>query len=277
MSKPYAEVIGDPISHSKSPLIHNFWLAKLGIQAEYRSHHVKLGGLAEYFTQRREDAGWRGCNVTVPHKEKVAPYLDRVRPAAAKIGAINTVFMHPDDGLCGTNTDIDGVREALRGLDLTSRPVVLIGAGGAARSALAHLEGLGVGQVRLLARRPDKASAVLQDFNLPSQTFAFVEGGGVFDDAAAVINATQLGMIGQDTMPQFVLDELSRIASDGLVFDMVYSPLETELLQRATVLGRATSHGLNMLVGQARTAFARFFGQVPPDDCDAELRALLTA
>lgn len=271
----YAEVIGDPIAHSKSPLIHNFWLDKSGIDADYQACHVRPEALADYFAQRREDAQWRGCNVTIPHKQRIAPFVDTIRAEAAKVGAINTVFRHPEDGLCATNTDVDGVREALRGIEPSGRPVVVVGAGGAARSAFAHLDGLGCSEIRVLARSPDKARTVLEDFNLRSRVCPFAENSGAFDDAAAVINATQLGMAGQEAMPRFILDELSRTAPDCLVFDMVYVPLQTDLLSRAGELNRATSHGLTMLIGQARTAFARFFGAVPGYDDDAELLRIL--
>ncbi len=276
MTKPYAEVIGDPIAHSKSPLIHNFWLGKLGIDAEYRACHVRPDELADYFAARREDPLWRGCNVTIPHKEKIVPFVDTVREVASKIGAINTVFRHPDEGFAATNTDADGVREALRGVGLAARPVLVIGAGGAARAAFAHLEGLGCGEVRVLARNTAKVEAVLDHFRLPSRILPFDAGRSAFDDVALVINASQLGMVGQQAMPLFVLDELSRSAKDCHVFDMVYAPLETDLLRRASQLVRTTSHGLTMLIGQARTAFSRFFGEVPGASFDDALFRLLT-
>ena len=277
MIRPYAEVIGDPIAHSKSPLIHNFWLGKLGIDAEYRACHVKSEGLEGYFAARRADPWWRGCNITIPHKEAVLPFVDTIGDSATKVGAINTVFRHQDDGLCAINTDVDGVCEALRGSNPERRPVTIIGAGGAARAALAHLEALGTAEVRVLARNPARAQPVLDDFSLRARICPFAEGTDAFDDAAIVINATQLGMSGQESMPSLVLEGLSRTATDCLVFDMVYAPLHTGLLKQATLLDRATSHGLTMLVGQARTAFSRFFCKQPGTDFDAELFRIITA
>lgn len=277
MTKPYAEVIGDPIGHTKSPSIHGFWLEKLGIDAQYKACHVRPGELADYFAQRRRDPSWRGCNITIPHKEKVGPLLDEIGPAGIKIGAINTVWRGAEGRLLGTNTDVEGVAEAVDGIDLADRPVVVIGAGGAARSAFGHLEGVPHGPVRVIARNPVKARVALGGFDLKAEIFPFTKESNAFMGAALVVNATQLGMVGQPAMPGFVLDHLSTMAPDGLVFDMVYAPLETELLGRAAQLGRSTSGGLRMLVGQARSAFARFFGSYPDRKYDIELHALLTS
>ena len=274
MTKPYAEVIGDPISHSKSPTIHNFWLGKLGIDAEYRACHVRPEELADYFAQRRKDPDWRGCNVTIPHKEAVMACLDVLEPRAQKIGAVNTVWK-ADDVLFGRNTDVEGVAEAIRGLDLTGKSAVVIGAGGAARSAFAHLEGLGCVAVKVIARSTDKATGVVSGFALPWSVHSFDEPE-VIDGATLLVNAAQLGMIGQAAMPEPILTAVDSLADDGLVFDIVYDPQETELLKAAALCGKSQVGGLTMLVGQARTAFARFFGQLPPQKYDAELRELLT-
>ena len=157
MSGLYAEVIGDPIAHSKSPLIHNFWLAKLGIDAEYRACLVKPEELADYFARRRGDAEWQGCNVTLPHKESIAALVDEVAAGVSAIGAINTVAKTADGRLLGKNTDIDGIAAATAGISLTGSEVVVIGAGGAARAAFAFLAKQNCAAVRSLARTPEKA------------------------------------------------------------------------------------------------------------------------
>ncbi len=277
MSRPYAEVIGDPIAHSKSPLIHNFWLKTLAIDAEYRARHVLPGELAGYFAQRRQDPDWRGCNVTIPHKQPTAQLVDECDAKASTIGAVNTVARMQDGRLVGTNTDVDGVEDALSGLDLAGRHAVVIGAGGAARAAFALLAGKSAASVRVLARSPEKAMRAAGECGLAAQVAPFVPGSGALEGAALVINATQLGMNGQSPMPDFVLNDLGGMAKDGLVFDMVYAPLETRLLRAARELGLNTSDGLTMLVGQAAKAFERFFGQSPPRDRDAQLRAILTS
>ena len=277
MSRTYAEVIGDPISHSKSPAIHSFWLKKLGIDADYHACHVRPDELAAYLARRRDDVNWRGCNVTIPHKETVARLVDECDFKANAIGAVNTVVRQADGRLLGTNTDVDGVAGAVGGIDLADRVAVVIGAGGAARAAFAYLAGQGCACVRILARSPEKALQAAADCGLTADVRRFVPDSGAFDGATLLINATQLGMKGQDPMPGFVLNELASLARDALVFDMVYVPLQTALLEAARLCGSGRADGLLMLVGQAATAFARFFGQSAPRECDAELRGLLTS
>jgi shikimate dehydrogenase len=277
MSRIHAEVIGDPIDHSKSPLIHNFWLGKLGLDAEYHACRVPPGELADYARRRRAVAEWRGCNVTIPHKQAIIPLVDEVEVGAAAIGAVNTVYRLADGRLGGANTDVDGVVEAIGPTVLPGRDAAVIGAGGAARAAFAFLARQGCASVRVLARNPDKAAQAAKDCGLAAEVLPFAARSGALDGAALLINATQQGMAGQDPMPGFVLEELAGMAAGALVFDMVYAPLETELLATARKLGLRTADGLLMLVGQAATAFELFFGQAPPRQHDAELRALLTS
>lgn len=275
MSKPYAEVIGDPIAHSKSPLIHSFWLEKLGIDAEYRACHVRSDDLPAYFADRRTDRDWRGCNVTIPHKEAIAPLVDQLDPRVRGIGAVNTVVRQADGTLLGTNTDVDGVGEAVTGPTLAGRRAVVIGAGGAARAAFAFLAGASCSSVFVLARTPEKAVRAVEDCGLDARIVPFAPGSGALDNASLAINATQLGMEGQSPMPEFVFRELAGMDRNGLVFDMVYAPLETDFLKVAAQYGLRTSDGLVMLVGQAATAFERFFGVAPPRNYDEELRRML--
>lgn len=276
-SRPYAEVIGDPIIHSKSPRIHGFWLEQAGMAGEYRACHVLPGDLAGYFATRRADPAWRGCNVTIPHKEAVAPFLDHVDDHARTVGAINTVWRDDDGLLCGTNTDVDGVAEALAVRSLAGAQVCLIGAGGAARAALALLSSSACARVRVLARDVDKAARVAAECGVLPLLVPFTDPVPALAGADVVINATQLGMTGQQLMPESVLSGLGAVSSGALVFDMVYAPLETGLLARARRLGLSTSDGLTMLVGQAATAFSRFFGQAPRRINDQKLRNILTS
>lgn len=277
MSKPYAEVIGDPISHSKSPLIHGFWLEKLGIDAEYKACHVRSEQLGDYFAQRRGDAKWRGCNVTIPHKQEIAQQIENVDRKAKAIGAVNTVYRGEGGKLAGTNTDVEGVAEALGGLDLEGREATVIGAGGAARAAFALLAGSKCTSVHVMARNPQKAVKVADECGLFAIGHLLAPDSPAFDGSLLLINATQLGMNGQERMPGFVLSQLDELAEGALVFDMVYAPLETDLLAAARRQGIRTSDGLAMLIGQAAVAFEKFFGQPAPREHDAELRALLTA
>ncbi len=263
MTRPYAEVIGDPIAHSKSPLIHNFWLKKLGIDAEYRKTHVRPDELADYFTRRRGDGAWRGCNVTIPHKQAVQTHLDGLDPAAKSIGAVNCIVGNAT-GLTGFNTDVAGITESLRAAGFSGESAVLIGAGGAALAALAAFRDLRITQVTVANRSLEKARALHPKVVGIDQ---------VRPAADLLFNATSLGMTGQ---PPLDLD-LSAMPETGIVFDAVYAPLETPLLAAARARGLRTIDGLQMLIGQAAAAFELFFGQPAPREHDAELRALLTA
>lgn len=267
MTRPYAEVIGDPIAHSKSPLIHNFWLGKLGIDAEYRATHVRLGDIGAYFAQRRDDALWRGCNVTIPHKLAVLDHIADPGEVRNSIGAANTVF-RGDDGWAATNTDAAGFFAPIADLRLEGAPVVVVGSGGAAMAVLFALSRAGVGPVMLLARNALKGAGLLARFGLKGEVKPLT---AVLPSAALLVNASSLGMVGQ---PPLDLD-LSSLPDDAIVYDLVYAPLETRLLELAQARDLETVDGLEMLIGQAALAFELFFGVAPPRDCDDKLRALL--
>jgi shikimate dehydrogenase len=275
---PYAEVIGDPIAQAKSPIIHGFWLKKLGLRAEYRATRVRVDGLATYLAKRRLDPDWQGCNVTIPHKQAVLGLIDAPLRTAKRIGAANCLY-RSRTGLSGENSDIDGVREAL---DMGSEErdpgrTCLIGAGGAARAALHALDTAGVEDLRILVRRPERAQELLDHFGMNARIFRFVEAAEAMAGANTVINASPLGMTGQARMPATMLEGLATAAPDALVFDMVYAPLETDLLAAARALGQRPVDGLTMLIGQADLAFTLFFHAPAPREHDAELRALLTS
>lgn len=289
MTRPYAEVIGDPIAQSKSPLIHNFWLEKLGIDAEYRACHVRSEGLKDYFNQRRGDADWRGCNVTMPHKLSVLELVDIALPRARLLGAVNTIVRNSQGEFQGTNTDVDGVSEPLLRHERieydnhVATYVQIVGAGGAARAAAMGAADAGYGDFDVFNRSIDKADQLASLVGAPHGKGQPLEALGPIrnsDDGPedqryshVVINATSMGMNGADPVPIILADYYP----DTIVFDMVYSPLETPLLQQAKAVGLRTIDGLEMLVAQAAVAFELFFGQPAPREHDADLRALLTA
>lgn len=264
MSRPYAEVIGDPIVQSKSPAIHNFWLAELGIDAEYRACHVKAHELSGYLADRRTDPLWRGCNVTMPHKQAVMPLLDRIDPLAARVGAVNTIVRDAQGLLTGCNTDVPGFLEPLGGRKF--EVVTVIGAGGAARAILVALADRGVGWVSLQNRNVNKALELIEELSIPGSA---CELGGQVRTADLLVNTSSLGMAGHPPLPPV----LGRVAPGGTVYDIVTTPLETALLRDARSRGLTVIDGLSMLIGQADHAFGHFFGQRPPRNRDAELRA----
>ena len=274
MSLPFAEVIGDPVAQSKSPLIHKHWLQVLGIEGDYLRTRVETGSLSAFLTDRRTDPNWRGCNVTVPHKETIVPQLDVLDASAGTVGAVNCVV--PRDGrLFGFNTDVDGIAAALDATEVEGGQVILIGAGGAARAAVAYLAGRNVASITILARDPNKAESLRQ--LAPQSTFQFLE---MADDRApsvpaAIINASPLGMVGCPAMPERLLSLIADRASGATVFDMVYNPLETPFLLAGRHAGGRAVDGLTMLIGQAAKAFELFFGLAAPPP-DQRLRNLLT-
>jgi shikimate dehydrogenase len=268
MGVPYAEVIGDPVAHSKSPLIHDFWLRRVNIVGEYRATPVRPEELAGYLSARRADPDWRGCNVTMPCKRAIGGHLDSIDPTARRIGAVNTVIPHPTGLLMGTNTDFQGVHFALDHDSPEGKTVVLIGAGGAACAVLEELRQAGAAHVTILSRSEDKARSLLERFGLDGEAGPI---GGA-PSADLLINATPLGMAGQ---PPLEID-LSSMPVGSTVFDLVYHPPETELLAEARRRGLRTVDGLAMLVWQASMAFTYFFGEPPPDPDSPELREVLT-
>ena len=283
MIKPYAEVIGDPIAHSKSPAIHNFWLEKLGAAPTYRAQHVLSDKLGDYIKSRRSDLEWRGCNITMPHKQAVVDLADRLDPVATQIGAINTLVREGDQ-LIGYNTDAVGFLEPLRG-ELSQehyfRMARVLGTGGASRAIVAGLAGQGF-TIVLAGRNPDKARSILEEVAPKGQhhavhldhfaeptDFAFDDRDGCLD---LVVNASALGMRGQSELAF----DWSHAPPGAIAYDIVTDPLDTALLRNARAAGHQTLDGLNMLIGQAAAAFEKFFGQAAPREHDAQLRELLT-
>jgi shikimate dehydrogenase len=266
----HAEVIGDPIAQSKSPLIHGFWLEALGLAGRYGKTRVTADGLGAFFADRAADPDWRGCNITVPHKVAALDHVPDPGGVRETIGAINTVFRGEDGALIGTNTDAAGFYAPLAEFDLEGAPVAVVGAGGAARAVLFALARAGVGRVTILNRSPLKAMGLLSTFALKGDA---VPLDAPVPPVALLVNASSLGMTGQ---PPLDLD-LSNLPDDAVVYDAVYAPLETGLLAAARARGLETVDGLEMLIGQAALAFELFFGKAPPRERDGELRALLTA
>lgn len=281
---PLAHVIGDPIAHSKSPVIHGFWLKKLGIGGEYSRVHVTSDGLGRYLEDAKTDPRWVGCNVTMPHKQAILPLLDQLDPLAEQLGAVNTVVRQKDGSLTGFNTDVGGFLEPLKGvLDQQHlfRMARIIGTGGAARAIILGLAANGFTLV-VSGRNPDKARALLDelapigehhaiplDHFAKATDFAFDDREGCLD---LIVNASPLGM---DGSPPLAFD-WSHAPPGSIAYDIVTSPRETQLLKTARAAGNEVIGGLSMLIGQAAFPFETFFGSPPPRQYDAELVELLT-
>jgi shikimate dehydrogenase len=270
MTTAYAEVIGDPISHSKSPLIHRFWLKTMGMDGDYRAAHVAPADLAVYIDSRRSDPHWRGCNVTIPHKIAIMEHVGDPGDVRNSIGAMNTVLRDRESNLTGTNTDAGGFYAPIAGLPLAGKPVAVVGTGGAAHAVMFALSRAGTGPVTVLARNPLKGAALLARFGLKGKVQAL---DAPLPSVPLLVQTTQLGMVGQ---PSLDLD-LTPLPADAVVYDIVYAPLVTPLLAAAQARGLEIVDGLEMLIGQAALAFELFFGAEPPRESDEELRALLTA
>ena len=279
MTRPYAEVIGDPIAQSKSPLIHNFWLQKLGIDAEYRASQVRIDYVQTYFAERRADPAWRGCNVTMPLKQVIAPFVQTVDEFAGRAGAINTV-LRQGNGLRGANSDGRGFLEPLgpltRDADGFTGHARLIGTGGAARAIAVALQDAGF-ELTIHGRSLDRVNELITAIGGgPESRAALLSEPMIWEQRhqiSLLINATSLGMTGHPPLPI----SLDQVDAQVAVYDIVTSPPRTPLLAEARARGMRTFDGLQMLVAQAAIAFEQFFGQPAPREHDPDLRERLLA
>jgi shikimate dehydrogenase len=268
--KGYAEVIGDPIAHSKSPLIHRFWLDRAGLGFDYRATRVTRTELPGYLQDRRRDPAWRGCNVTMPLKLDAAMLADAASDRAVTAGAANILV--PKDGLLlAGNTDVGSVLHVLGPILAKAPPpgITLLGNGGAARAVLVALRILGVDEVIVQSRDLAAATKLAVEFRLGA-------GPRPFDspiETAGLINATPVGMAGG----QALAIDIAAMPTGGWVVDMVTDPAETPLLRSARERGLSTVGGLAMLVEQAAESFKLMFGAEAPRDTDSELMAKLRA
>lgn len=255
-----AGVIGWPVAHSLSPVMMEAWLEAAGISASYQRIPARPEELKACIARLRAD-GYAGVNITLPHKEAALALADEASDAARAVGAANLLVLGGGTVLAD-NSDVIGVRAALdeAGWQADDRPAVLVGAGGAARAAL-YVLGLAGVPVRIVNRNVARAGALVAAMECKAQIVALEEAGRALDGVGLIINATSLGMAGQ---PPLELP-LAGLASDAVVFDMVYTPLETPLLAAARSAGHTAIDGLSMLIGQARPAFEAFFGVPPPD------------
>ena len=269
-----AGVMGWPVAHSRSPLIHNYWLQKYGLPGSYVQLAVQPGQLATAL-RGLVALGFKGCNITIPHKVEALKLVDDVDANARRVGAINTVVVQPDGSLKGMNTDGFGYIQSLLDAQPSWRadagPVVVLGAGGAARAVVLALSDRGAKEIRLINRTLDKAQAMAAEFDFPVKAVAWEQRHAALEGAALLVNTTSQGMHGSAPLDL----DLSALPVEALVSDIIYVPLETPLLLAARARGNPTVCGLGMLLNQARPAFEAWFGVLP--EITPELRRLVEA
>lgn len=267
-----AFVTGHPIAHSRSPKIHGHWLAKYGIDGSYQAIDVAPGDFATFLNTLREN-GYRGGNVTIPHKEAAFALVERRDEAAEAIGAVNTLWFE-DARLWGSNTDGHGFAANLDDHALgwaSNGPAVVLGAGGASRAVIHALVARGVGDIRIVNRTLSRAQELARRFGAGVSAHGAEATGELLGDAGLLINTTALGMHGNEAL---AADPVA-LPGHAIVTDIVYVPLQTPLLAAAKARGLKTVDGLGMLLHQAVPGFERWFGVRP--QVTAELRRMIVA
>jgi shikimate dehydrogenase len=257
-----AGVMGWPVGHSRSPRLHGYWLAEHGIDGAYVPLPVRPEDF-ERALRALPALGFRGANVTLPHKEAALALADRATPEAKQIGAANTLVIDERGLIEARNTDAFGFLESLKegapGWRAPAAPAVVIGAGGAARALLVALVDAGVTEIRLLNRTASRAAALAASLGGPIRVLDWRERSKALEGAGLLVNATTQGMAGQPPLDL----ALDRLPPDAIVNDIVYVPLETPLLAAARRRGNPVVDGLGMLLHQARPGFAAWFGVEP--------------
>ncbi|HAW48729.1 shikimate dehydrogenase [Roseovarius sp. A46] len=270
---PLAGVIGSPVAHSRSPQLHTHWLKTLGIPGFYIPMDVANADL-EVVLRTLPKMGFRGVNITVPHKERALELADLVTDRATIIGAANTLVFREDGKIQADNTDgygfIENLRQAAPDWKPESGPAAVLGAGGAARAVIAALLDVGVPEILLSNRTRPRAEGLQQQFGRRVTVIDWVQAGNMLEEAVTVVNTTSLGMVGSPPL---------RVPLDGLrkgavVTDLVYAPLQTRLLMEAEKAGCVAVDGLGMLIHQAVPAFERWFGTRPEVDAATRAAAL---
>jgi shikimate dehydrogenase len=268
-----AGIMGDPVAHSRSPLIYNHWMAEHGITGRYVPLHVKIERL-EQALRGLPALGFAGCNLTIPHKVQALGIVDSVTEDARAVGAVNCVVVRDDGTLHGLNTDgygyIANLKEQAPGWQPAAAPAVVLGAGGAARAVVAGLLAEGVPEVRLMNRTREAAEALAATFGGHIAVTDWAERSDALAGAGLLVNTTSLGMEKKPPL-EIALDALP---ADATVSDIVYAPLETELLRAARARGLGASDGLGMLLHQAVPSFAAWAGVTPAVTADLRAKAV---
>ncbi|MCW8842811.1 MAG: shikimate dehydrogenase [Rhodobacteraceae bacterium] len=259
---PLVAVIGHPIAHSRSPRLHGYWLREHSIDGYYIPMNVAPEDLG-LVVRTMPKMGYVGANITIPHKETVMEFVDVLTDRAKAIGAVNTLVFSKEDTIVGDNTDgygfIENLRQGAPDWDAKDGPVMVLGAGGAARSIVFSLLEAGSPKVLISNRTRARAEVFRADFGEKIEIVDWEAAGEGLGDVATLVNTTSLGMVGHAPL-EISLDALS---SDATVTDIVYNPLETDLLRAARDKGCVTVDGLGMLLHQAVPGFEAWFGERP--------------
>lgn len=267
----HACVIGWPVEHSRSPLLHGYWLKKYGIDGAYTKRAVAPEAVAGFLQSLRAN-GYVGCNVTVPHKAAAFSAADEREDSANAVSAANTLWLS-DGKLVAANTDTYGYMTNLSqqapGWDRRDAPVSILGAGGAARAIVFGFLDAGVSEIRVFNRTRARAEALAQQFGSCVKVFDWSQREAGSRDSAVLVNTTTIGMNGAGTLDF----DLAGFDPECVVSDIVYVPLETELLRKAKSQGLRTVDGVGMLLHQGVPGFEKWFG-VRPEVTD-ELRNLI--
>ncbi len=257
-----AGIMGWPVAHSRSPLLHGFWLDQSGIDGAYVPLPVRPGDI-EQALRALPTLGFRGCNLTIPHKQAALGVVDRVDPLARRIGAVNTVVVAEDGSLEASNTDIYGFRENLRewapSWDPSAGAAVVLGAGGSSRAVVAALVDAEVDEIRIVNRTLSRAETVAADLMTAATRITVCPWDRIstaLEGAGLLVNTTSLGMTGEPPLDL----ELTPLQLSAPVVDIVYVPLETRLLAAARQRGHPVVDGLGMLLHQGRPGFEAWFG-----------------
>lgn len=269
---PVAAVIGHPVNHSRSPRMHNFWLAHFGLEGYYIPLDIDPKKF-ERSIRNLPELGLVGANITIPYKEKVLKIADKISDRAALVGAANTLTFLPNGGIYADNTDGYGFLQNIKSKykDWSAREgiSVVFGAGGASRAILAALIEDGASDIILANRTRSRADQLRSELGAKIKVVEWMKIQNYLSEASTIINTTSLGMVGKTDLPI----PLSALKKNTLVTDIVYTPIETHLLATAAKMGCRTVDGLGMLIHQAIPGFERWFG-IKPGDSQA-LRELL--
>jgi len=267
-----AGVMGWPVMHSRSPMLHGYWFKRHNLAGTYVPLAIRPEGLVAAL-RALHPLGFAGCNLTIPHKERAMAIVDEVDTLAKSIGAISCVVVRADGSLSGTNNDcygfIQNVRQEQPGWRPDVGPIVVIGAGGGSRAVCYGLAQEGAREIRLVNRTLARAKGIAEEFGGPIKALPWEQRHDALEGAAMVVNTTSCGMVGQGALDL----ELDKLPKTALAADIIYIPLETPFLAAARKRGNRTVNGLGMLLNQGRPAWRTWFGIEP--EVTPELRAMV--